>query len=176
MLWAGDFGELSRAVDYLPVDFLRGSIEIERGGIEDYRGLAHLHYVPGDPATVAGVWRATYRDVGASRVVAVAALSWPVPSSAARERALGLRRGRDVEKLRWLNANVRTISRVIVHPQFRSLGIASALVRRVLLDCPVRYVEAFAVMGKIVPFFERAGMKSDGEGGKYFWLDRGEGN
>ena len=62
---------------------------------------------------------------------------------------------------------------MIVHPQFRSLGIASALVRRVLDDCPVRCVEAFAVMGRIVPFFERAGMREVCDG--YFLFDRGGG-
>ena len=71
---------------------------------------------------------------------------------------MGLSGPRYGEKLRWINAHVRTISRVIVHPQFRSLGIASQLVRRVLLDCPTRYVEAVAAMGAVHPFFARAGM------------------
>jgi N-acetylglutamate synthase-like GNAT family acetyltransferase len=57
-----------------------------------------------------------------------------------------------------VNRHVRTISRVIVHPQFRALGIASQLVRRILQDCPTRYVEAVAAMGAVHPFFERAGM------------------
>ena len=86
-------------------DFLPGPIEIERGGIGDYRGLSHLHYAAGDPATVAGVWRATYQHDESTRVVGVAVLSWPVPSSTARERAMGLERGRSVKKLRWLNAH-----------------------------------------------------------------------
>jgi len=177
-------------------DFLNGDIQLERGSKEDYRKLSHLHYARGDPATCAGVWRAVYSDFGSrisdfglnsnpptasgaripnpksQRVVAVAMLSYPVPSSRAREGALGLCANRDRETLRWLNANLRTISRVIVHPQFRALGLASELVRRVLDDCPVRYVEAFAVMGKVVPFFTRAGMKEVSEG--YFLWDREE--
>ena len=50
--------------DQLSVDFLPGVIEIERGTVGDYRGLSHLHYAAGDPATVAGAWRAVYRDFG----------------------------------------------------------------------------------------------------------------
>jgi hypothetical protein len=41
-------------------DFLPGQLVIEPGTIQDYRRLAHLHYVPGHPATWAGVWRAVY--------------------------------------------------------------------------------------------------------------------
>ena len=156
------------------VGYLPGTISIERGTRADYFALAHFHYARGDPAIIAGVWRADYCDFGSARVVAVAVLSHPVPSSFARERQLGLAPGRALEKIRWLNANVRTISRVIVHPQFRSLGLASALVRRVLLDCPVRYVEAFALMGKVVPFFVPGG---DVGGERWvFLLDREEGN
>ncbi|MEO6436540.1 MAG: GNAT family N-acetyltransferase, partial [Tepidisphaeraceae bacterium] len=76
--------------------------------------------------------------------------------------------------------NVRAISRVIVHPQFRGLGVASGLVRRVLLDCPTRYVEATAAMGEVHPFFEKGGMRRvvpGREGGAaYFIWDGKEGN
>ena len=40
---------------------LMRQIVIEKGTISDYREMAHLHYVPGDPAVVAGVWRAVWR-------------------------------------------------------------------------------------------------------------------
>jgi len=97
------------------------------------------------------------------RLVAVAVLSYPTPALRQRERALGLeavgRAERYGERLRWLNANLRTISRVIVHPQFRALGIAAKLVRRVCEDCDVRYVEALAAMGEVHPFFEKGGMR-----------------
>src|SRR5947207_1365182 len=80
-------------------------------------------------------------------------------------------RGRDRGKFKFLNSNVGTIAGVIVHPQFRAMGIASWLVRRICEDCPTRYVEAIAVMGEVVPFFERAGMRRAGEG--YFLWERG---
>jgi GNAT superfamily N-acetyltransferase len=64
---------------------------------------------------------------------------------------------------------------VIVHPQFRGLGIASQLVRRICDECPTRYVEAIAAMGEVHPFFERAGMRKiegDANGRAYFIFDR----
>ena len=56
-------------------------------------------------------------------MIAVGVLSYPTPSHRGRERVLGLGGPRYGEKLRFVNAHVRTISRVIVHPQFRALGI-----------------------------------------------------
>ena len=187
---------------------LPGEIEIERGTREDYFSLAHLHYAPGKPATWAGVWRAEYRDFRLpifdsrfedatiessfslnrrskienrkSRTIAVGVLSYPTPSNAARDRVLGLSGPRYGEKLAFVNRHIRTISRVIVHPQFRGLGLASLLVRRICNECPTRYVEAIAAMGEVHPFFERGGMRkieSDGgvigaNGRAYFIFDR----
>jgi hypothetical protein len=53
---------------------------------------------------------------------------------------------------------MRTISRVIVHPMFRGTGLAVRLVRHVLEHAETRYVEALAAMGRVNPFFKRAGM------------------
>ena len=159
---------------------LPGTFRIERGTISDYRALAHFHYARGDPAAWAGIWRATY--AGRSeisdfksdpRVVAVAVLSYPVPAHRVRDRVLGLTGPRYGAKLAFVNAHIRTISRVIVHPQFRGLGLAAQLVRRVCDECPVRYVEAIAAMGEVHPFFERGGMVRMGEG--YFLFDRSGG-
>lgn len=172
-------------------DFLPGLISIERGTVADYRALERYHYAPGSPATWAGVWRAAYCDLGLedfgwnanpksripnpkSRVVAVAVLSWPTPACAARERALRLRGPRYGSKLRFVNQHVRTISRVIVHPQFRGLGLGGELVRRVCEDCPTRYVEAIARMGEVHGFFEKGGMERREEG--YFLYERERGS
>lgn len=59
-----------------------------------------------------------------------------------------------------LNREMRTIARVIVHPVFRSTGLAVALVRHALERAETRYVEALAAMGRVNPFFERAGMRA----------------
>jgi len=53
---------------------------------------------------------------------------------------------------------MRCISRVVVHPQWRGLGLAVRLVRRGLATMTTPYTEALAAMGRVHPFFERAGM------------------
>ena len=142
---------------------LPGRVRLRRGRARDYEQLKRFHYRGNRPATWADVWVAEYsaatsEDAG-GRVVAVAVLSFPTIALHARDEALGLRGMEERARIAFVNRNVRTISRVIVHPQFRSVGLAVALVRCLIQQCNTRYVEALAVMGKAHPFFEKAGMR-----------------
>ena len=151
------------------------AVTFERGSFEDYQALAHLHYAPGRPATWAGVWRVRYRGGRGWRVAAVGVLSFAALSLRVRDDHLGLAGMGRSERGRWLNANLRTISRVIVHPQFRGLGLAARMVRHVCGQCDVRYVDALAAMGDVHPLFERGGMRRlGGAAGEaaYFLFDR----
>jgi len=61
-------------------------------------------------------------------------------------------------RLKLVGKNIRTISRVIIEPRFRSLGLAARLVRETMPIMEVPFIEALAVMGRVNPFFEKAGM------------------
>jgi hypothetical protein len=98
------------------------------------------------------------RETIDSHLVAAAVLSYPLPSCLPRRAALRIR-GRRRAELRFANRNLRTISRVVVHPQFRAMGLSRALIRRLFKDCATRYVEALAVMADAHPMFTRAGMR-----------------
>jgi GNAT superfamily N-acetyltransferase len=168
--------------------FLPGHLVLGRGTPGDYAALERFHYRPGRPATWAGVWVVRYSEESggmdkrtrlpvafardgddhgqtslpmpseAGRLVAVAVLSYPTINSAARDAALGMTGWPAARKLARVNRDVRTISRVVVHPQFRGVGLASRLVAAVCEECSTRWVEAFAVMGRVHPFFEKGGM------------------
>ncbi|MDI1290792.1 MAG: hypothetical protein PSX37_12690, partial [bacterium] len=58
----------------------------------------------------------------------------------------------------WLNANLRTISRIIIDPRDRGRGVAAALIRAYLAETMTPHTEAFAAMGHLCPLFEAAGM------------------
>lgn len=229
--------------------FLPGDLILSRGTPRDYAALERFHYLPGRPATWAGVWTVRYveptvdrnlrvpcshrRSSGAAcagadarrgghvgcalateacppspktsacnprrstasvsmapdaapgaehsqtnagRLAAVAVLSYPTVNSAARDRALGMAAWPPARKLALANRDVRTISRVVVHPQFRGVGLASRLVRVICEQCATRWVEAYAVMGRVHPFFEKGGMNrhgpSAGDGPVYYLFDR----
>lgn len=140
--------------------FLPGTFTLEQGSRRDYLALEHFHYLPKRPSSWALVLRIVYDDQSRSgpRVVAVGVLSYPVLRCRTRERVLGLGDLDERQKIDFANQHIRSISRVIVHPQFRALGLASTLVRALIERCPSRYVEALAVMGKAHPFFRSGGM------------------
>jgi len=173
--------------DALP-NFLPGTLTLQRGTPRDYLELEQFHYLPKRPATYATVWTIHYTPstfsggrngrvlFNAPRVIAVGVLSYPVPSNRTRERYLNRIGFTRTENLIFANKNIRTISRVVVHPQFRSLGLSTILVRCLCDHSDTRYVEAAAMMARAHPFFEKAGMTridpQDTALPVYFILDR----
>ncbi|MAE61809.1 MAG: hypothetical protein CMJ49_10700 [Planctomycetaceae bacterium] len=136
-----------------------------------YPALAEFHYLRHRPVTAVRVLvledvRPTvigrYTQQRRQRhVIALLVESFPALNCALRNHALGERyRGwRDRRTgARLLNAELRCISRVIVHPQWRGLGLAVRLVREALDTMTTPYTEALAAMGRVHPFFARAGM------------------
>ena len=145
-----------------PFAFLPGALRLTPGRAADYRQLERFHYAHARPASFARVWTIRYwpapSPCGEGRLIAVAVLSCPPLRCAARERALALSPPDSRQLAPFVNRNLRTISRVVVHPQFRGIGLASLLIRAAcaLADTPM--VEAIARMGAAHPLFERAGM------------------
>ncbi|MFA6187137.1 MAG: hypothetical protein WC770_08005 [Phycisphaerae bacterium] len=138
-------------------------LKIVEGTIADYKPLARFHYRAGRVGAVARVYKIV--DTHPMRgliepVVGVIIYTMPVINVQMRNAATGglfckLGRGAALD---FINANVRTIGRVVIEPRYRSLGLAHWLIEETicLLDMP--YVEALAVMGKVNPFFQKAGM------------------
>lgn len=166
-------------------DFLPGTLALSRGRPSDYALLEAFHYRRGRPATWTDVWVVRFAPHCAAgnpliqpdgRIVAIGVLSYPPAMSRPRQRHFQLGGMSYGQQIRFANANLRTISRVIVHPQFRALGLSKMLVRRLCDHCPTRYVEASAMMGRAHPFFERAGMTrvepADQHEPVYYVLDR----
>lgn len=161
-------------------DFLPGRLFQRAGTSRDYAELACFHYRARRPATWAAVVAIVHAHAGCERAAAVGVLSWPTAVSRPRRAVFGLDSLGYGGQIRWANANLRTISRVIVHPQFRGLGLAVCIVRALCGACPTRYVEATAAMGAAHPLFERAGMtrhipetnRTRNDDPAYYWLDR----
>ena len=178
MACSADAGFDSPTIPRIEADFLPGRLRVSAGALADYRTLARFHYLAAAPATCCRVWAARFAPFGggAGRLVGVVVLSWPSALHAVRHRVFGLTPMRYGQRLRWVNANLRTISRVVVHPQFRSLGLAGALIRTALAGCPTRYVETSARMAQAHPMFARAGMiratDDDPSRPAYFHFDR----
>jgi hypothetical protein len=96
------------------------------------------------------------------QTVGVIVYKMPTPGAELRNVATGgLFTGFDrATQLVLLNKNIRCINRVIIDPRFRSLGLASRLVRETMRRINVPIIEAMAVMGLVNPFLEKAGMSA----------------
>ena len=97
---------------------------------------------------------------GRETLVGVIVYSRSPLSLAARNRATGgrYRVGRNLAAGRLVNEELRIVSRVVITPNWRGLGLASRLVAETLPRVGTPYVEALAAMGRVHPFFEQAGM------------------
>ncbi|MFN3166027.1 MAG: hypothetical protein ACE37H_03070 [Phycisphaeraceae bacterium] len=145
-------------------------LSIRAGTRADYLALQQHHYRPGHPMTTMRVFAIDDRTPTAGdrllsrpivpRPIAVLVESLPSLSCRLRDAALGgrYRHLRPGQRSAMLNSELRCVSRVIVDPRFRGLGLAVRLVRHALATATTRYTEALAVMGRVSPFFERAGM------------------
>lgn len=91
--------------------------------------------------------------------IGVCVFCTPAPSVRARSRIFGLKRMPRGPILAGLTRQLWTLSRVVLHPAYRGGGIAAAFVRGACELCPVPWIEALAVMGRVNPFFERAGFR-----------------
>jgi len=117
---------------------------------EDYMRLAYLHYRDHRVVAPHRFYSMKLRD----ELIGVIAYTYPAPTAAGRVKAVGYR-----PRLKDLNEEWTLISRVIVHPKYRTIGLGAKLVKDTLGLTGRRHVELTAVMAQYNPFAERAGMK-----------------
>jgi hypothetical protein len=131
-------------------------IRIVQGGREDYKRLAEYHY---RDSTI-GPYAAIFAMRMGTKTIGVIVYTMPTMGLELRNVATGGFFGGFDKKtgLSLINRNIRRISRVIIEPRFRGLGLASRLVRETMPKINVPIIEAMAVMGTVNPFFEKAGM------------------
>ncbi|MBX3376218.1 MAG: GNAT family N-acetyltransferase [Phycisphaeraceae bacterium] len=124
--------------------------------------LSRFHYRGERPATVCEVL--VMESDG--EPVACLVVSRPVLNAWWRGRAWpGVFDGVDKrEAARRVNDVLRTISRVIVDPRYRGIGLATRLVRAYLARPRTPLTEAVGKMSRVCPFFERAGMTAHHRG------------
>jgi len=138
-------------------------LRVAPGCLDDYRQLAHYHYRDGRLGPFERIF--ALKPAGGTintKAVGVIVYSMPVPGLELRNAAtdnffVGFDRS---TQLALINKNIRCVSRVIIEPRFRGLGLASRLVRQTMPQMDVLIIEAMAVMGLVNPFFEKAGMRA----------------
>jgi len=134
---------------YIPQCTLLEEMHIEPGVLDDWRRLAGFHYRSHKVAATREIfclWRG-YELCG------VIVYSYPPIACFGRRQVL------PKMTIQELNKKLSIISRVVVHPKYRSIGLGAKLVRETLARAGTPYVEMVAVMAKYNPFAEKAGMQ-----------------
>jgi len=136
------------------------NLQITPGCLDDYRRLARYHYLGGHLGPASAIFvlnRSGCKTPVGVIVYSNAPVVLELRNIATGHVFAGLDRSTQLE---LINANIRRISRLVIEPRFRGLGLGSRLVRETMPLVNVPIVEALAVMGWVNPFFERAGMKA----------------
>lgn len=141
-------------------------LQIVRGDRSHYQQLSGFHYCNDALNPYAAIYAIKDGHPVRSRfgdVVGVIVYTTPAPNLSLRNHATGgIFTGFTDRRLQLqaVNANIRCISRVIIEPRYRGLGLASWLVEQTMPKLDVPIIESLAVMGNINPFAEKAGMKA----------------
>lgn len=124
-------------------------MRIEEGTIEDWRKLSAFHYRSHNISARRGIYCIRRHD----ELCAVIVYCYPFPQCTGRSQVM------PKMTLKELNQNLSIISRIVVHPKYRTIGLGEKLIRDSLQLAGTPYVEMIAVMPKYNPFAEKAGMR-----------------
>jgi N-acetylglutamate synthase-like GNAT family acetyltransferase len=135
---------------------------IEKGSTEDYEKLKRFHYRSKNEKELASLrMKDCYKLLYGDSLIGVIVYSHSYLNLKPRNMIFGDRyvyTPGDLHKARLINEEIARISRVVIHPKFRGIGLGEFLVKETMPKADVKLVEVLAVMAKYNPFFEKAGM------------------
>jgi GNAT superfamily N-acetyltransferase len=89
--------------------------------------------------------------------IGICVFGTPAASLSLRSKYFGLSNPRSGVAMAALNQQLWLLQRVVIHPTYRGAGIAARFVRRACQLCDVDWIETLTAMGRVNPFFEKAG-------------------
>ena len=140
-------------------------LQIVPAGLDEYNQLSRFHYRQSKLSPYAAIYAIKDGHPVRSRFApVVGVIVYTMPAAALELRNIATAGffsgfGDRRLQLQMVNKHIRCISRVIIEPRYRGLGLASMLVRETIPKIDAEIIEALAVMGTINPFFEKAGMR-----------------
>jgi len=132
---------------------LAKEMRIEEGTTADWKKLAGFHYRSHKIAAP----RKIFSLKRGEELCGVIVYCYPPPTCFGRRLAL------PKMNMKELNQKLSIITRVVVHPKYRTIGLGTKLVKETLSLVGTPYVEMPAVMAKYNPFAEKAGMQKIAE-------------
>jgi len=123
-------------------------ISITTGTLNDYKQLSQFHYRTATCPAPRKIFTLKHKNTLAGVIV----YAYPPPTCFGRSKTW---KG----TLKQLQQEISTITRIVIHPKYRSIGLATKLVHDTLPQAETPFVETIAVMARINPFFQKAGMQ-----------------
>jgi ABC-type ATPase with predicted acetyltransferase domain len=127
---------------------LTKQMTIQQGTKTDYKALSQFHYRTSRLPPSRKIFTLKRKD----ELCGVIVYSYPPPITFGRSKVW---KG----NIHQLQEEVSAISRVVIHPKYRSIGLGAKLIAETLSQAETTCVETVAVMAKYNPFFEKAGMQ-----------------
>jgi len=124
---------------------------IEVGTIEDYYKLSNFHYRDSSICFYHDIFRMKLKD----KLIGVIVYTSPKPELHSRNIVFNKEYSRNFDRI---NKEIKCISRVIIHPKYRTIGLGHKLVSETLKQANCKVVELLSVMTKYNPFAIQAGM------------------
>jgi len=132
---------------------LTKEMRIEEGTTQDWRKLSGFHYRSHKIAAP----RKIFCLKRGEELCGVIVYNYPPPTCFGRRLVL------PKMSMKELNEKLSIITRVVIHPKYRTISLGTKLVKETLPLAGTPYVEMPAVMAKYNPFSEKAGMKKIAE-------------
>ena len=130
---------------------IMGQISLQKAIFEDYIELGQFHYINDKPSFFTSLYKLVFQQ----KIIGIIVYSSPFLRISLRNRALPRYRSANPQTV---NRDIVRISRVIIHPKFRGIGLGKKLVKETIPLTKAKVVEVVAAMGIYNPFFEKAGM------------------
>ncbi|MGP1681406.1 MAG: ATP-binding cassette domain-containing protein [Giesbergeria sp.] len=151
--------QVAHSLTHEPGSSLSKRLSFRRGDHSDWSQLAHLHYAAGDPATTHSYWVAEIEGMPGPAGVLV--FSYPDLHSAARNLATqdAYKISGSREAAMKLNREVKKLSRIVVSPEVRGIGLSRSLIAHAVANIDARYIETVAAMGTHHGFLKACAFK-----------------
>jgi N-acetylglutamate synthase-like GNAT family acetyltransferase len=141
---------------------IHGNIHVKKASVEDYEKLSRFHYRSGDDEEAESLRiKDCYKLLFNDELIGVIVYSHSYLNLKPRNMVFGERyvyTPGEFHKARLINEEIARISRVVIHPKFRGVGLGAFLVRETMPKVAAKVIETLAVMARYNPFFEKAGM------------------
>jgi len=137
------------------IDEIYNSIKVDIGDKKDYKKLSKFHYRQAGLGAVKNIYKMIFHE----DVIGVIVITYPHLALKGRNIYTDKKYSKmSTENCKKINEEFECIARIILHPQYRGLGLAYYFLEEYFKLSSSKYIETVAVMANYTPFFEKAGM------------------